>query len=97
MADTASQDDDYTDVRAIIHSCLKNGALRWYTHELSKTEKRLLQCVSLDDGWFESLKDRFKPNRANALHQLAVLRYTRQDVRDGYTLPGWAQTMLRLL
>lgn len=84
-------------VRANIHSCLKTDALRWYTHELTRAEKDLMQECSLEVGWFKMLTNRFKPNRADALRQLDSTTYGWRDVRAGRTPRVYAQTMLRLL
>ena len=84
-------------VRAQIHSCLKGAALRWYTSELSRDAKELLQLQPLEEGRFKRLAARFKTSRIEALRQLESTRYTWREVRAGHTPQEYAQTMLRLL
>jgi len=84
-------------VRANIHSCLKADALRWYSQELTSDEKRLMNEVSLESGWFAMMTKRFKPNRTDALLELDTHVYTWNDVRTGRTPREYAQGMLRLL
>ncbi|CAG8239687.1 unnamed protein product [Penicillium salamii] len=86
-----------TVVRANIHSCLRGAALRWYTQELSRDTKDLLQLKSLEEAWFKRLATRFKPSRTDALRQLESTHYTWKDIRAGTTPRDYAQKMLRLL
>ncbi|KAJ5919206.1 hypothetical protein N7466_010149 [Penicillium verhagenii] len=83
-------------VRAQLHSCLKNDALSWYTGLLD-IEKRLLTLETLQNGWFKSLIDKFKPHRCETLSELEYAFYGWPQIRAGKTAHEHAYNIIRLL
>src|SRR5579859_3687167 len=58
-------------VRDNLQSCLRGQAIRWYTHELSATDKRFLhtdQSATLEQ-WTVRLRDRFRLRMAQAFRE----------------------------
>jgi len=62
-------------VRANVHSCLKGIALKWYTHELARDTKDIMQATSLEAGWYKLLAKRFRPSRSEALSRLENTKF----------------------
>jgi Aspartyl protease len=82
-------------VKSNVHASLRGSALDWYSTELTDREKRYLRLATLQDGWIDSLIQRFKPRTALALNKLTEARYALSDLRDGTSPRAFAQTILR--
>ncbi len=83
-------------IRLNISSCLRGEALEWFISELSQCEREKLRSSSLEEGWIESLINRFKTRPSHALKALKKSRYNWADVRCQRSLVMWAHNMLRL-
>lgn len=85
-------------VRANVQSCLRDGALEWYTSELSDLERAALRTFPMDSehGWLKALEARLKPRASTATSQLLAGNYSWTDVRNARSATAWAQSMLRL-
>jgi len=85
-----------TVVRDNLQSCLRGQASRWYTHELSTTDKTFIRTdISPNlDQWVIRLRDRFRPRMAQASRENSDLVFRVADVRAGRRVAEYFQSKL---
>lgn len=82
-------------VRLNIQAALRGSALEWFTSELTEFEKKSLRILDPEQGWFESLINRFKPRPSEAMRNLEASSYSFRDVRAGRSARAFAQAIFR--
>ena len=70
------------EIRAVILTTLRGDALKWYSNELTETEKALLRTSTIKD-FLDGLVRRFKIRTPIAIVKLRNAVYGYTEIRDG--------------
>lgn len=90
-----AESTDEVTIRENLHHCLREKAFEWYITELTPADRQALRTQTLEQGWFQKLAYRFSPSTDVAEDQINCMGYGWGDVRAGYPVTTWANTMLR--
>jgi hypothetical protein len=80
-----------------LHACLRGLAQEWFISELSQADRLSLRDLSLEDGWFKHLLDRFAPSEYTALAEVHGKIHRFEETTSHPNPVSWAHNLLRRL
>lgn len=80
-----------------LHACLRGLAREWFISELSHTDRLSLRDLSLEDGWFKRLLDRFTPSEFTALAEVHGNVHLFEECPSYPNPISWSHSVLRRL